>query len=66
MGGGVLAAKGKALVATLAAELKALDVPPEVPGGTSMAQVSAAAEVDLGVTSAANALAGALGLGNVL
>ena len=45
MGGGVLAAKGKALVATLAAELKALDVPPEVPGGTSMAQVSAAAEV---------------------
>ena len=45
MGGDELAAKGKALVATLAAELKALDVPPEVPGGTSMAQVSAAAEV---------------------
>ena len=45
MGGGELAAKGKALVATLAAELKALDVPPEVPGGTSMAQVGAAAEV---------------------
>ena len=45
MGGGELAARGKALVATLAAELKALDVPPEVPGGTSMAQVSAAAEV---------------------
>ena len=45
MGGGELAAKGKALVLTLGAELKALDVPPEVPGGTSMAQVSAAAEV---------------------
>ena len=45
MGGGELAARGKALVATLAAELKALDVPPEVPGGTSMAQVGAAAEV---------------------
>jgi hypothetical protein len=45
MGRGELAAKGKALVLTLGAELKALDVPPEVPGGTSMAQVSAAAEV---------------------
>ena len=45
MGGGELAAKGKALVLTLGAELKALDVPPEVPGGTSLAQVSAAAEV---------------------
>lgn len=41
MGGGELAAKGKALVLTLGAELKALDVPPEVPGGTSLAQVSA-------------------------
>ena len=45
MGRGELAAKGKALVLTLGAELKALDVPPEVPGGTSLAQVSAAAEV---------------------
>lgn len=45
MGAGTAnAARGKALAETLAAELKVLDTPPEVPGGTSMAQVSTAAE----------------------
>ena len=36
--------RGTAFAATLAAERTVLDVPPEVPGGTSMGQVSIAAE----------------------
>ena len=43
--------RGTAFAATLAAERTVLDVPPEVPGGTSMGQVSIAAEkVALGAT----------------
>lgn len=43
--------RGTVFAATLAAERTVLDVPPEVPGGTSMGQVSIAAEkVALGAT----------------
>lgn len=64
MGDGEKNAKsGKTLAASLASELRALDTPPEVPGGTPMSKVGDAADaVQMGATKVQMLFAGGNGV----